>query len=236
MSKMKKCLIAASLLCAGLVSTGSASAGVIRLFGSNSNAAITTFLTSKGHTVSTLTSLTAANLTGVDAVILLRTTGNAALTSFVNNGGMLITEYTAATYGMGLFGGTVTSSGYVGSSAITFTAAGTTGGLAAGVGTNYSAAGATEYFNQIGAIGSATQLATYGNNKTAIAGGKVGAGYVYVNAYDWADGFPSAGGATATLILNELKNRGTIPEPTSIALFSLAFAGLAAARRRTAKQ
>lgn len=237
MLNIKKTFVAATLAIAGLAAAGSASATVVGLYGGNSNSQIISFLNANGHTASNLSGLDAGTLASVDAVLLLRTGGSAALTTFVQNGGLVITEWSAATFGMGLFGGTTAGGGFIGTGTpVTFTAAGVAGGLSAGLGASYSNGASTEFFYNISALGSATELATRPGSITAIVGGAVGSGFAYVNAFDWADSFSSGASANGTLILNELANRGVaavVPEPASIALFGLALAGFAAARRKS---
>lgn len=206
--------------------SATAQAANVGVFGSYGNDYVSS-LSALGHTVTDFgnVSFSASNLAGLDAVLMIRqATGNSDLTAFVNAGGTLITEWSSSGYGGSLLGATVTDnySSYVTSDPVVFTAAGTVLGLGSGLGASYQAGGGTEFFQDFASIGSGTILATRGSSgATAIIGGAVGLGYVFVNGYDWAD---TTDASTAKLLDNEIRAVTTaVPEPES---YALAIAGL----------
>jgi hypothetical protein len=220
------------------IASAAANADQIGLFGVNSNAGITSFLTSQGHTVVDLnaTGLTPAALAPLQTVILLRATGNASLQSFVLGGGRLITEWDGSVWALntaGLLTATDSGGGFIGTGTpVTFTAAGLAAGLGAGLPNPYSDASATEFFRTFSGVGGTTQvLGTRGGGTAAIIGGASGSGNTLIIGYDWADdGFATA--ASHQLLLNSLSFSvsAVTPEPGSIALFGIAGLGLAGLR------
>lgn len=226
----------------GLLSaSATAQAANVGVFGSYGNNYVSS-LSSLGHTVTDFgnASFSASNLAGLDAVLMIRTaTGNADLTAFVNAGGTLITEWSSSGYGGALLGATVTDNygTFVTNDPVAFTAAGTSMGLGNGLGASYQAGGGTEFFQDFASIGSGTILATRGSSgATAIIGGAVGLGYVFVNGYDWAD---TTDANTAKLLDNEIRAvTAAVPEPESyaLAIAGLGVLGMMARRKKVAAE
>jgi hypothetical protein len=225
-------------------------AATIGLLGTNSNTALTTFLTNNGNTVVDLN--TTADFTGLDTVILLRNSPTGAtstnLRNFVLNGGRLITELTGADWALNDNTGNLLNADVVGGSiflstqSIKFTQDGVDSGLANGVNDPYSDGTRTQAFRfiPIANIGSgvkvlANRVTNPPADNPAIIGGASGLGTTLVISYDWADSFGSANADTQRLILNALNytaNPPRVPEPatlTGILVFGVA--GLLATRK-----
>jgi hypothetical protein len=208
-----------------------------------SNAALTAFLQSNGNTVFDLN--TTPNFTGLDTVILLRTspTGSVStdLQNFVLGGGRLITEFTGADWALGNTAGNLLNADVTGGATlapgtdITFTPEGIDSGLSDGIGTSYKDGTRTQTFRNIGP--GVTVLATRpgATPPPAIIGGASGLGSTLVIAYDWADDFANANADTQQLILNALNYPPTVPavpEPATVmGLLAFGLAGLASARK-----
>lgn len=216
-----------TLTCLGLAAPG-ARADLVAVIGSNSNAAITTFLNASGHSATSFGSSVPASLSGYDAVVLLRSSGNATLQNFVLGGGLLITEWSASDWALdvaNLLDADDTGGGGVGwGTLVTFTPDGIAAGLSASLANPYSDANRTEFFRHFANIGPTVDvLGTRPGGAAAIIGGASGSGSTLVIGYDWADGFPLLGSASGTLLLNALEYRAAaaVPEPGSMALFGV---------------
>jgi len=215
-----------------------ASATVVALYGgTDTNASIFAFLKSQGYSTVGLSRLSEATLSGVDSVLLLRVQGNQALTNFVQNGGKVITEWSGAEYGMTLFGGKASDQGFSRTNpVVSFDQAGIDLGLSNGIGGSYADSRATEHFYNL-TLGNATSYATRPDGRSAIAGGAVGSGFVFVNAYNWADSFGKPGSNSGQLLLNELSSNETsrpvakVSEPSSLVLLGLGMFGMIRRKR-----
>ena len=240
----------AVVVCLALVLfTGVADAKTVGIFGSNSKSDITTFLSGEGHTVVDLNAvgLTAANLAGIDSVLLLRSIGNTDLATWVTGGGTLITEWSASDWAVntaGLLAGTAAFTGIVGTGTpITFTAAGLADPLSTGVSNPFSDSSRTEFFYTVTSGAGSSILATRPGGIGAILGGSSGSGQVYVLAYDWADSWsgsaPFTGDISTTdILLNAIEPSGglaPIPEPSTWALFGIGLLSIGVVRRRRRK-
>jgi hypothetical protein len=166
-----------------------ASAVNVALLGSNSNANIAAFLTSKGHTVTNFDTTPPASYAGFDAVVLLRFQPAGAdstnLANFVTGGGLLITEWTGGNWAAdvaNLIDADVASFGFVGTGTpVTLTAAGLALGLGTGLSNPFSDGPRTEFFLTFSNIGgSVSVLGDRPGPVPAILGSDSGAGFVLV--------------------------------------------------------
>jgi hypothetical protein len=233
-AKIKQAFLAASFMLAAI---GSQAAVIgVSPGGYPPSSYVSGGLSPYGHTVTALSGLTASDFLGLDVVVLGRyDAGNAALSAFIAGGGTLITEWSSAGYGMSLLGGSASDNygSYVTSDPVIFTGAGLGAGLGTALGASYSDFGATEFFQDFTSFGSGTVFATRGSSgAAAIVGGAYGAGYVWVNGYDWAD---SGSAPTFALLHNEISaSHASVPDSgATVSLLVVAIAGLAAFRRRS---
>jgi hypothetical protein len=220
-----------------IIMGGIADAASIGLYGSNSNAAIASLLTSNGHTVTDFggTAPTPAQLSGLDVLILLRTSGNTDIADFVSGGGLLITEWLASEWALNtanLLDADDVGGGLIGSGVpVTFTAAGAV--LGQGVSNPYADGDRTNFFRDFANIGGSVEiLATRPGNIPAIIGGPSGSGNVLIIGYDWADNFGSSNADTTQLILNAVnyeRQQSTVAVPVFTGMGMAMFLFLAGA-------
>jgi len=240
--KTRNILMAATALVLGAAAP--AAATTVTIIGTNSSTDIASFLSGQGFTIKqNLSSSSGANYTGVDAVILLRTTGDAALASFVAAGGKLITEWSGSDWALNtahLLNATDTGGGLVATgTTVSFTAAALAAGAGNGVGSSYSAGGSSEFFRNFSSLGSGvTTWATIGSGTAEVLAGRSGSGSVIIDGMDWADSFASSGGANQQVLVNYLNASvpaSSVPEPASWAMMLTGFGaiGFAMRRRRT---
>lgn len=206
------------------------------MFGNNSNSNITSFLNANGHVATNLggAAPTAGQLAGVDAVVMMRTTGNASLQNWVLGGGLLITEWSSSVWALntvGLLAATDSGGGVVGSnSTSTHTAEGLALGLGTGLSNPYADFVRTEFARNFSSLGIGTDvLAERSAGQDVIIGGSSGAGYTLVNGWDWGDSFSASNSVSGRWLLNALNvapNGNSVPEPGSLVLVGAALLAL----------
>jgi hypothetical protein len=240
LSMLKQLIVAAGLIAA----SATALAETVLVFGNNSNSQIASFLNANGHSATNIggTGPTAAQLAGVDTVVMTRTTGNAALAAWVQAGGLLITEWDASVWALGagnlIAADDANQHNFIGTGTpITHTAAGLALGLGTGLPNPYSDTARTEFARSFVNLGAGVDvLATRGANVATIIGGASGAGYALINGLDWADGFIGAGQASGQWLLNALgvdDQGNAVPEPGVLGLLAAAgFLAFTLRRRR----
>jgi hypothetical protein len=219
-----------------------ASALLVGIAGTVNGSGMASMLNANGHTAVFFGTAApnAAQLAGLDAMVLLRIDGNADIQNFVLGGGLLVTEWVASTWALNtanLLDATDSGGGNFGTTPVTFTAAGVAAGLSVGLSNPYSDGGQTEFFRSLTGIGAGVEiLGTRPGDLPVIIGGASGLGSTLVIAYDWQDG--SFGGIpndpSEQLLLNTLNYAPDIgmPAPSMAAVVGLGLAGLGLVRRR----
>ncbi|WP_445372690.1 hypothetical protein ACH518_09375 [Methylomonas sp. HW2-6] len=214
-----------------LSTTFDANAANIAVYGGYYATDITNWLNTTGNAASNRgeAEITGTDLLDVDVVIMDRTiSGNIALADFIYAGGKLITEWSSSQYGMNLLGGRASDNydGYITNDSINFSASGLALGLGQLIGASYRDGDRTEFFQDFDALGSGSILATRGSSGApVIVGGSYGAGYIFVNGFDWSDAFPSASSQTRQLLLNQI-DPSQVPVPAALWLFGSALAAV----------
>jgi hypothetical protein len=209
--------------------SGAADAANIGLYGSNSNTDIASLLTTNGHTVTDFggTAPTPAQLSGLDVLILLRTSGNTDIANFVTGGGLLVTEWDASDWALNtanLLDADDTGGGLIGIGGVPVAFTGAGAALGQGVANPYSDLDRTDYFRNFANIGASVNiLATRPGDIPAIIGGASGSGNVLIIGYDWADEFGLANADTRQLILNAVnyQRKHAVPAFTGMGMILL---------------
>lgn len=214
-----------------LAFTFEANAANVAVYGDFYSPSITNWLNASGNVATNhgRSAITSSDLVNADVVIMDRfISGNSDLADFINSGGKLITEWSSSHYGMSLLGGSASDNygGYLTNDAIQFSPAGLALSLGQLIGADYRDTDRTEFFQDFDDLGNGVVLATRGSSGApAIVGGSYGAGYIFVNGFDWSDDFPSANSLTRRLLLNQI-DPSTVPIPGAIGLFGSILAGL----------
>ena len=179
------------LIGASLLIGSNASAGVIGVWGYNFST-WNSYITNTGNTaVSVGAGSTAAQLSALDQVWLIRQTGDADLVDYVQNGGTLVTEWSGADWAVNtasMLDATVNTLGNLGTgTSVSYTASGAALGLGVNTGNPYSNSGATQFFKSFTGLGSDVDVvATAGSYDVGISGA-YGSGNVLALGWDWQD-------------------------------------------------
>tara|TARA_R110002126_G_scaffold10615_37_gene48989 strand:- start:2403 stop:3143 length:741 start_codon:yes stop_codon:yes gene_type:complete len=232
----------AALLVTGILSTSQASALVVGISGGGSASGMADLLNANGHTATYFGGVapSAAQLSGFDAMVLVRTSGNTAVQNFVLGGGLLITEWSASSWALNtanLLDATDSGGSGLGAQPVTFTTAGVAAGLSAGLPNPYSHGGQTEFFRSLTGIGAGVDILGTRAGGAAIIGGASGLGSTLIIGYDWQDGgFDSVNNTNSEqILLNAVQYSATVvPEPGALVVFAAGLAGLGFARRKRA--
>jgi hypothetical protein len=246
MSILKKTAgFAAAVVAAATLFASQASALVVGVAGGyGGQAGMATFLNANGHTATYFGAAApnAAQLAGLDVLVLVRTPGNTDIQNWVLGGGALVTEWDSSAWALNtanLLDATDSGGGGIGTGTpITFTAEGVAAGLSAGLPNPYSDGGQTQFFRNLTAIGAGVDiLGTRGAGIPVILGGASGLGSTLILGYDWQDGGFDAvlNSASEQILLNAVSYRASaVAEPGALALLGLGLAGLGYMRRRRA--